>query len=257
MDLGVEMVVEFRCPFCRRRLSADSRSTGAKLKCPRCGQLASVPTGPVETSLDTRPERPLEGPSETSLAGPPEKPLAGRQEASLFGRTEMSRSHPGEPLERDQRQADPIRFPSVPLPDDRLDMTPMIDCVFLLLIFYVVTATFAYQKALEMPTPESSSAAQAKHLEEILESDDTIIIRVDKESVLWVNESEVRTRQDLLVKLRAALQKPLADSGRRPTQLMVLADPDARHEAVIMALDAGNAVGMEQIRLATVPEEEF
>jgi biopolymer transport protein ExbD len=38
---------------------------------------------------------------------------------------------------------------------------------------------------------------------------------------------------------------------------MVLADPEARHEAVVMALDAGNAVGMEQIRLATVPEEEF
>ena len=227
------MTVEFRCPFCRGRLSADSRSVGATLKCPRCGQLVPVPSGLSET--------PGAGGPETSLVGLPETPW----------------SRPGPLPEQHQQEPEPVRFPTVPLPDDQIDMTPMIDCVFLLLIFYVVTATFAYQKALEMPPPETSSAAPAKRLEEILESDDTIIIRVDKESVVWVNESEVRTRQDLLAKLRSALQKSETEGGHRPTQLMVLADPEARHEAVVMALDAGNAVGMEQIRLATVPEEEF
>lgn len=150
-----------------------------------------------------------------------------------------------------------IRFPKTPLSDDRIDMTPMIDCVFLLLIFYVVTATFAYQKSLESPRPETESQAPARQLEQILESDEAIVVRVDKESVLWVNESEVRSRHDLLAKLRAAMHGSESSGGRRPTQLIVLADPDARHEAVVMALDAGNAVGMENIRLATVPDEEF
>lgn len=207
------MTVEFRCPYCGRRISADSRSAGAKLKCPGCAQLVETPSVAA-----ARAHKPEEAPSEP-------------------------------PLE--------IRFPKTPLSDDRIDMTPMIDCVFLLLIFYVVTATFAYQKSLEMPPPETESVAPAKQLEEILESDDYLIIRVDKESILWVNESEVRSRQDLLAKLRAALQTAQGSAGRRPSQLIVLADPDARHEAVVMALDAGNAVGMENIRLATVPDEEF
>ncbi|MCS7303966.1 MAG: biopolymer transporter ExbD [Thermoguttaceae bacterium] len=234
------MALQFRCPGCGRGLSADSRSAGATLRCGGCGQLVEVPPAGERLLLKHHSSQ-----TGSSLSG--DTPLAGLKEPRLASASR------GKPVGLRQL----MRFPKVPLPDDRIDMTPMIDCVFLLLIFYVVTATFAYQKALEMPPAETDSAAPAKHLEEILESDEYIIIRVDKESVLWVNESEVRTRQDLLAKLRAALQKPQTEGTGRPSQLMVLADPEARHEAVVMALDAGNAVGMEQIRLATVAEEEF
>jgi len=180
-------------------------------------------------------------------------PGCGQLVQTPSGASKTVRPQPEESSEPESE----VRFPRSPLPDDRIDMTPMIDCVFLLLIFYVITATFAYQKSLEMPPPETQSAAPAKQLEEILDSDEYIIIRVDKESILWLNESEVRSRQDLLAKLRSALQASEGSGGRRPSQLIVLADPDARHEAVVMALDAGNAVGMENIRLATVPDEEF
>ncbi len=236
------MSVEFGCGYCGRRLGADSRSAGAKLRCPGCGQLVEVPP-----ASDILGQKEQSGPP-AYRPGP--KIPVGLEQADGPGQ-------PEEPQEPSSQADLAIRFPKWPLPDDRIDMTPMIDCVFLLLIFYVVTATFAYQKALEIPPPERDSAAPAKRLEEILESEDYIIIRVDKESVLWVNESEVRTRQDLLAKLRTALQKPDNQTAPRPSQLMVLADPDARHEAVVMAIDAGNALGMESIRLATVPEEEF
>lgn len=209
------MSVQFRCRSCGRRLSADSRLAGAKLKCPACGQVVEVPSVP-EGTASVREAKPSE----------PSPPVT-------------------------------VQFPKAPLADDQIDMTPMIDCVFLLLIFYVVTATFAYQKSLELPTPERESAAPAKNLEDILESDEYIIIRVDKESTIWVNESETRSRQDLLAKLRSALQASDSATERRASELLVLADPDARHEAVVMALDAGNAIGMENIRLATVADEEF
>ncbi len=46
--------------------------------------------------------------------------------------------------------------------DDEIDMTPMIDCVFLLLIFFLVTASFALQKALEVPAPNSATRARRR-----------------------------------------------------------------------------------------------
>ena len=46
--------------------------------------------------------------------------------------------------------------------------------------------------------------------------------------------------------------------SKGPSSLLVLADGDALHETVIMALDAGSAVGMENVRLAPpVDEEDF
>ena len=45
--------------------------------------------------------------------------------------------------------------------DNEVDMTPMIDCVFLLLIFFLVTASFQLQKALEIPPPEQKT--QRRH----------------------------------------------------------------------------------------------
>ena len=51
---------------------------------------------------------------------------------------------------------------------DDLDMTPMVDVTFLLLIFFMVTAAFSLQKSLEVPTPDQQeNATESRTLEEI------------------------------------------------------------------------------------------
>lgn len=140
--------------------------------------------------------------------------------------------------------------------DDEMDMTPMVDIVFQLLIFFMVTASFSLQKSLEVPPmEEEQEAAAAKTIQDYEEDDSTVIVRIDGDNVYWLSspawneEKEAPSVQEMLVKLREARQP--AGGSKPPTKLLVLASPDAIHEKVIAALDAGSEVGMEEVQLST------
>ena len=141
---------------------------------------------------------------------------------------------------------------------DDLDMTPMVDVTFLLLIFFMVTAAFSLQKSLEVPTPDrEQEATQARTIRDVQEDDDYVIIRIDRDDTIWVNDSKALSEQQVLEKLREAREGSSDVDSQGPSSLLVIADGDCRHETVVMALDAGNAVGMENVRLATADDSEF
>ncbi len=151
----------------------------------------------------------------------------------------------------------PVTFRTTgPTDEDELDMTPMVDVTFLLLIFFMVTAAFSLQKSIEVPPPDQEQSAQARTVQEIEEDDDFIIARIDRDNTIWINDSEAPSEQEVLEKLREA-REGLSDSAIGPSTLLVLADGDCRHETVVMVLDAGNAVGMENVRLAMADEADF
>lgn len=141
-----------------------------------------------------------------------------------------------------------------PNPDDDLDMTPMVDIVFQLIIFFMVTASFSLQKSLEVPPMEEEESAEPRPLEDFEEDPQTVIVRIDGDNIYWVSapgwteEREAPSVQDLLVNLRAARNAP---SGTPPNKLLVMSSPDAIHEKVIAAIDSGQEVGMDQVQLAT------
>lgn len=147
----------------------------------------------------------------------------------------------------------------MPAVDDELDMTPMVDVVFLLLIFFMVTAAFAQQKAIEIPPTQDNTAAQSRTIDEF--SEDTIIVRVDGDNIFWVTcpawseEREAPSVHDMLIALREARQSGGSGAAAAPTTLLVLASEDASYEKVVAALDAGSDVGMEQVLLATAEDQ--
>ncbi|MBN2579697.1 MAG: biopolymer transporter ExbD [Pirellulales bacterium] len=141
--------------------------------------------------------------------------------------------------------------------NDDVDMTPMIDCVFLLLIFFLVTASLALQKSKEIPPPEQKESTQARTVEEIEDDPNNVVVRIDKDNTVWVGDVEAPSEQDLLVKLREARETPLSQGKRCPDTLIVLADGEAVLEIVVRVLDAGTAVGMEHVRLAESNEGTF
>ena len=215
--------IRFECLQCKRVLQADDRRAGATVKCPGCGNPIKVPRAP-----------------------------RGKPAASTAAGAERA-------ARRDELEEMPqVRFRSKPTSEDDLDMTPMVDVTFLLLIFFMVTAAFSLQKSIEIPPPdEQESSTQARTIEEIEEDDDYVIIRIDRYNAVWVDDSEAPSEQEMLVKLREARRPPPGGNSRGPSRLLVLADGNARHETVVMALDAGNAVGMEDVRLATMDEGGF
>ncbi|NOY42427.1 MAG: biopolymer transporter ExbD [Planctomycetes bacterium] len=138
--------------------------------------------------------------------------------------------------------------------DDELDLTPMVDVTFLLLIFFMITAAFALQKSIEVPPVDDD--VSASHSVEDLEQD-SIVIRIDADNVYWVGaplweaEQQSFSKQDLLVKLREARE------NNGPAKLLVQANGDSRHEFVVAALDAGSGVGMQEIRLMSYEDGDF
>ena len=136
--------------------------------------------------------------------------------------------------------------------DSEMDMTPMVDVTFLLLIFFMVTAAFAAQKVFETPTPDDEQASQQTQIDQ----SDAVTVRVDEFNTFhvscsaWGDEKEAPSPQDLIISLRQAR----LDAGAR--ELLVMASGEAWHERVIAAMDAGTEVGMDDVKLVTVEDEE-
>jgi len=144
---------------------------------------------------------------------------------------------------------------------DEIDMTAMVDVTFLLLIFFIIPAAFALQKSIEVPPSDDAMAAQARSVDEFEE--DSMIVRIDGDNVFWVSspswteERRAPSPQEMLVQLRQARRDAVEKRLTVPSRLLVLASGDATHERVVLALDAGSEMGMEDVRLATVLDDDY
>lgn len=140
-------------------------------------------------------------------------------------------------------------------------MTPMVDVTFLLLIFFMVTASFTMQKSLNVPKPDSNQpSTQARTVQDFQDNPEYVVVRVDGLNTFHVSaaafpeEIEAPSEQELLVRLRQAKQGDA--QGIVPSKMLVLASGEAAYERVVMAIDAGNDVGMDEVQLLNVEDEE-
>ena len=119
-------------------------------------------------------------------------------------------------------------------------MTAMVDIVFFLLIFFMVTSMHSVQSSISLPTPEAREELGTRRASQANEGDH-VLVQIDADDTIAVDGDEVPTRQELIARLKAA----------EKDSLLVLASGEARHGTVVMALDAGSDARMEQIRLVT------
>ena len=139
--------------------------------------------------------------------------------------------------------------------EDEMDLTPMVDVTFLLLIFFMITAAFAVQKALEVPPMNED--AQSQPLDTL--EDDSIVVRIDADNVFWIGapiwteEKRTPSVPEMLAKVREA--RGTGSDG--PNKLLVQANGDSRHEFVVAALDAGSGAGLEEIKLMSYEEGDL
>ncbi len=142
--------------------------------------------------------------------------------------------------------------------ESELDMTPMVDVTFLLLIFFMVTAAFTMQRSLQVPTPRPDEPSQNVQQRDPQEDPDLVTIQVDRYNTYRVITSEwdveAPSIPEMLLKLREAAQGN--QRGQKPTRLLVMASPEALHEYVIAALDGGKGVNMSKIQLTMMNDDE-
>lgn len=126
-----------------------------------------------------------------------------------------------------------------PHPD--INLTPLIDVVFLLLIFFMVSTTFKDEARLRVQLP------QAQGEEVKAEESEQIRVLIDQSGNYFVDDRAVVDRSPLT--LVRALNGALGGhrEGRRDLPVLILADANTPHQAVMTAMDAAAEVGLHRI----------
>jgi biopolymer transport protein ExbD/biopolymer transport protein TolR len=121
--------------------------------------------------------------------------------------------------------------------DPRVELTPMVDVVFLLLIFFMISTTFVETPGISIKLPESSSQMAEKPQEEIK-------VYFSRSGEITLNEERVELEE---------LRRRLSGYGEkaRTMTFLLLADEEARHGKVVQLMDAAREAGFGKLAIAT------
>ena len=126
-------------------------------------------------------------------------------------------------------------------PDElELNLTPLIDVVFLLLIFFMVSTTFQKESEISLQLPRATQDPVDKPLE-------SIEVVINAAGKFFVNDQEL-VQHDVHA-LQAALHQ--ITNGQRDLPLTIRADAQTPHQAVVVAMDAAAQLGILKMSIAT------
>ena len=123
-----------------------------------------------------------------------------------------------------------------------IELTPLIDVVFLLLIFLMISTTFVSRTGVQIQVPEADSARANPDAPRVE-------VMITEKGNYLVDGDEVPRGEDLATVLRRR-EKKLSGSGN--PLLVIRADRNARHGAVVAAMDAASDVGLNRVAIAAV-----
>jgi biopolymer transport protein ExbD len=137
-----------------------------------------------------------------------------------------------------------MRLSLRPRAQPEVNMTSLIDVVFLLLIFFMVSTSFVKQSKITISLPEVESQAVVDELPQQID------IMITETGTILINGRElINNRAETI---RNALQK--TSNGDNTLSLTISADANAKHQHVVTAMDVAGRLGFTQINIATVNE---
>jgi len=126
-----------------------------------------------------------------------------------------------------------------------VNLTPLIDVVFLLLIFFMVSTTFDRHAKLKVSLPEASTKATQQQ-------NDPLVLSIDAKGNYFLNERQIVNQQ--LGTLKQAILKTLSEKNVNieDVSLVLRADANTPHQSVVRAMDAASQLGLSKLSIATV-----
>lgn len=118
-----------------------------------------------------------------------------------------------------------------------VDITPMLDVVFIMLIFFIVTATFIKVSGIEVDPPQASTS--------VVQEKANILIAIDANDKIWINRREIDFRA-----LRPNIERLHAENPKG--SVVIQADKMSRNETLVKVMDASRKAGVYDIALAAV-----
>ncbi|MFK8011670.1 MAG: ExbD/TolR family protein [Marinicellaceae bacterium] len=126
----------------------------------------------------------------------------------------------------------------------KLNMTSLIDVVFLLLIFFMVTTTFEKQAKLKIELPEATEKVNAS-------SNEQLIISIDQKGSIFLNNNELVNSQ--YENISSSLSRMIKDQEKPP--VIIRADENAAHKYVVTVMDVLADMGFTSVSIATTPSQ--
>jgi biopolymer transport protein ExbD len=204
------MKIAFACPYCGKKLGASATSAGKEKTCPNCRARVVVPTA--------------EAAAKKSQVGRSKQREAADHPILLMGRR--------------------------PKHEDLIDMTAMVDIVFFLLIFFLVTSLQSIEAVIGIPAPEPPASApdSVQAVPDFTNDSNYVVVTIDADDAVWIDGEvdEVASELDLRKKLRTARDEQEKEA------MMINVAADSSHGKFVMVLDAGADAGMTEI-LFTAP----
>ncbi|WP_018982792.1 ExbD/TolR family protein [Salinimonas chungwhensis] len=117
----------------------------------------------------------------------------------------------------------------------QIDMTPMLDVVFIMLIFFIVTASFVKEAGIDVNRPEASTAVKKDRA--------NVLIAISDTGEIWINKRRVDERA-----IQANIERLHAENPQGT--VVIQADKKATTETLIKVMDASRAAGVYDVSIA-------
>ena len=260
------MSIQVQCKKCGSSHSLNERMLGRSIRCPVCDATIDVQADtPVAKDENAEQNKLLDGEvvSEDAASADAEPVLIG-EPLNVEGRGSPNSESLSESLRESNQLAEPedefddLVFAKRELPKDDMDMTPMVDVTFLLLIFFMITASFTSEKVFEEPPPLSDKASTnaREEPEKVL---DTVRVQVDEFNAYTIilpggEDRQASSKQDLMIALGDARRELVTGANDDALKLAVEAHTESIHAAVVAAIDAGREKGFNSIQVTVVEE---
>jgi biopolymer transport protein ExbD len=129
----------------------------------------------------------------------------------------------------------PVKRHRLESEDTELDMTPMLDIVFIMLIFFIVTTSFVKESGVTVSTPSAETAAQQENA--------NIFIAITASGEVWIDRRQVDPRS-----VRAIVARLHADNPEG--SVIIQADEEAATRMLVDVMDQVRLAGIEAIAIA-------
>ena len=120
--------------------------------------------------------------------------------------------------------------------ENEINLTPMLDVVFIMLIFFIVTATFIKEAGIQVERPDTTTAES--------QDDAAILIAISPTDEIWIDrkERDPRTVRSIIERLHAENPKG---------SIVIQADEGSTHETLVVVMEAAKAAGVTNVAIAS------
>ncbi|MEM0955523.1 MAG: biopolymer transporter ExbD [Pseudomonadota bacterium] len=118
-----------------------------------------------------------------------------------------------------------------------VDITPMLDVVFIMLIFFIVTATFVKESGIDVDKPEAATA--------VVEENASILVSIDASDKIYIERRQVDMRS-----VRSIIERLHAENPE--ASVVIQAHEDSKNDSLVQVMDASRRAGVYDIALGAV-----